>query len=174
VSNNTVSRRSVRLLGCWLSTSLSLLACQAELKLNDGVAKPPADMAMSANNPIPAMLGYIDINKDLESPALGCTNQVSACHGGSNPAGTMALADMAAGDMTKLMSNYNQVKMRVTTTDPANSLILLKLLATSQVGMSHPGGTPFSDTNNPMYQRWLVWIQLGAPFDQVPTMGGGG
>jgi hypothetical protein len=156
---------------------LSLSACQGELKLNDGVAMPPKDMAQPSGggDDIPAMLGFADINKDLDvPPGLGCTNQVGACHGGATPTGQMALLDMASGDMAKLMSNFTNVTARVNTSDPPNSLLLKKLLSPSAGGTSHVGSSYFQDTNNGMYKRWLVWIQLGAPFDPVSTMGGGG
>lgn len=131
-------------------------------------------MAKPADD-VPALLGFADINKDMDTPpGLGCTNQIGACHGGTSPTGVMALADMASTDMAKLMTNYNNVKMRVNTSDPANSLLLLKMLSAAAGGTNHTGGTYFQDKNNGMYKRWLVWIQLGAPFDQVSTMGGGG
>ncbi len=145
--------------------------------LNAGVATPPLDMtAPTMQSVIPAMIGYADINTDIDvPPGLGCTNQVSACHGGTNPSGMMMLVDMAAGDMTKLMANYTQVTMRVNTQAPASSLLLLKLLSVSAGGTPHTGGNSyFADTNAPMYQRWLVWIKLGAQFPEVSTMMGGG
>lgn len=184
MSNITVSRhndvsyraRSLILgLGLTLSlgATLSLVGCQGELKLNDGVAKPPIDMAVV--NCLPPTIGYADINKDLDTPpGLGCTNQIGACHGGATPTGQLALADQAAGDMVKLMSNYNNVKMRVNTGDPASSLLLLKMLSTSAGGTSHVGGTYFQNTDNCMYKSWLAWIQLGAQFDAVSTAGVGG
>ena len=156
-----------------MGLGLSLAACQGELKLNDGVNKPPADMAMAKC--VPASIGFADINKDIDTPpGLGCTNQISACHGGATPTGQMALVDQAAGDMTKLMNNYNNVKMRVNTADPANSVLLLKMLAASAGGTSHSGGTYFQNQSNCMYKSWLAWIKLGAPFDATSTAGAGG
>ena len=78
------------------------------------------------------------------------------------------------GDMTKLMNNYNNVKMRVNTSDPPSSLLLLKMLAASAGGTSHNGGTYFQNQSNCMYQSWLAWIKLGAPFDSTSTSGAGG
>jgi hypothetical protein len=130
------------------------------------------DMAMSSSG-IPPTLGYADINADLDTktPGLGCTLPSGGCHGGTNPTGKMALLDGAAGDMAKLMANYAEVVQRVDKTTPANSLLLTKPLNST---VPHQGGTFFQSTNTPMYRRWLVWIQLGAPFDPVSTAGNGG
>ena len=164
------------LFGCFaaLVALAPLSGCQGALNLNDGVARPPADMTMVMNNDIPAMLGFADIYRDMDTPpGLGCTNQISACHGGTTPTGKMALLDMSSGDMAKLMTSYAQVQMRVTTSDPANSLLLLKMLSSSAGGVTHTGGTYFQDKNNAMYKRWLKWIELGAPFEETSTTGGG-
>lgn len=118
-------------------------------------------------------ISFATIYKDLDAPTLGCTTQISACHGGASPTGLMALDSMAASDMAKLMNSYNQVKARVDTANPANSLILKKPLATGAGGTQHTGGNLFfMDTNNVIYKRWLLWIQLGANFDSVPVGGG--
>jgi len=158
-----------------LCSGLSLLACQGELKLNDGVAMPPNDLAQPKDE-LPATLGFADIYKDMDTPpGLGCTNQVPSCHGGATPTGQMALLDMAAGDMTKLMTTYTNVSARVNTSDPAGSLLLLKMLNSAAGGTSHAGGPYFQDQNNSMYKRWLAWIKLGAKFESVSTasLGGG-
>lgn len=148
----------------------AFVGCQGELKLNDGVGVNPVDMSGGGSS-IPANIGFADIYKDLDaSTGLGCTNQVSACHGGTNPAGLMALQDMSAQDMTKLMANYTQVLARVDTSNPSNSKLLSKPLDVGKGGVSHVGGNAyFPDTSHPMYQRWLVWVQLGAKFESVPT-----
>jgi hypothetical protein len=185
VSNITVSHKTDHVWGwawartlCasgWAVSVFALGACQGELKLNDGVAKPPQDMTMAKPEELPATIGYADINRDMDTPpGLGCTNQISGCHGGATPTGKLALADMAAQDMAKLMGNYTQVQSRITTSDPPNSLLLLKMLSTAAGGTAHSGGTYFQDKSNIMYRRWLVWIQLGAPFEAVSTSGSGG
>lgn len=172
----TFSSRKYPPISAWalcLCSGLSFAACQGELKLNDGVNKPPVDMAMV--NDIPPNIGFEDIYKEMDAPpGLGCTNQIGACHGGATPTGQMALTDMAAGDMAKLMTNYTSVTARVNTGDPQASVLLLKMLAASAGGTSHVGGTYFQSTSNPMYKRWLVWIQLGAKFESVSTAGAGG
>jgi hypothetical protein len=152
-----------------------LLGCQGELKLNDGVGANPVDMK-GGGSVIPANIGFADIYKDLDAgTGLGCTNQVSACHGGTNPTGLMALQDMSAQDMAKLMTNYTQVVARVDTSNPSNSKLLTKPLDVGQGGVAHVGGNAyFPDKSNPMYQRWLVWVQLGAKFESVPTGASGG
>lgn len=129
---------------------------------------------MVMNNDIPAMLGFANIYRDMDtSPGLGCTLQSSGCHNGATPTGKMSLDSMASGDMAKLMASYTQVKDRTLASDPPNSLILLKMLSASAGGVSHSGGTFFQDKNNAMYKRWLKWIELGTPFDPVSTSGGG-
>lgn len=171
----TFSSRKYPPISAWVLclSGLSFAACQGELKLNDGVNKPPADMATV--NDIPPTIGFADIYKEMDAPpGLGCTNQISACHGGATPTGQMALTDMASADMAKLMDNYTNVMARVSTTDPPSSLLLKKMLAASAGGTSHVGGNYFQSTSNAMYKRWLVWIQLGAKFESVSTAGAGG
>lgn len=150
-------------------TLASLVGCQGELKLNDGVGVPPKQMMSSYQ--LPATLSFADIYKDLDAgTGLGCTNQVSGCHGGTNPTGLMALQDMSAQDMAKLMANYTQVKERVDTAAPTNSKLITKPLDLNQGGVAHVGGNFYlPDTSNPMYQRWLCWVQLGANFDATST-----
>lgn len=145
------------------------VGCQGELKLNDGVGAGPRDMATASA--IPANLGFVDINSDLQ--ALGCTNNIGACHGGTNPTGLMALQDGAGQDMAKLMANYNSVvPLRVDTTNPSDSKLVKKPLDKAQGGTDHVGGNAFfPDKSNPMYQRWVKWVQLGAKFETVPTGG---
>jgi hypothetical protein len=118
-------------------------------------------------------ISFATVYKDLDSPSLGCTNQIPACHGGATPTGMMALDSMAGTDMTKLMASYNQVKMRTTVSDPSSSLIVKKPLATAAGGVAHVGGNGFfKDTNDAVYKRWLLWIQLGAQFESVSVNGG--
>lgn len=152
-----------------------LVACQGELKLNDGVGASPVDMK-GGGVVLPANIGFADIYKDLDvGTGLSCTNQLSPCHGGTNPTGLMALQDMAAQDMAKLMANYTQVVARVDMNNPSNSKLLTKPLDLGQGGTPHVGGNSyFPDKSNPMYQRWLIWVQLGAKFESVPTGAGGG
>jgi hypothetical protein len=59
------------------------------------------------------------------------------------------------------------VLTRVNTTMPDQSLILQKMLKTSTV--SHSGLKPFDTISDPIYQRWLLWIQKGAKFESVAT-----
>jgi hypothetical protein len=151
-------------------------ACQGELKLSGSVTAPP-DMTAAPINTTPATLGFANIYGDMET--LGCT--LSACHGGATPAGNFSIQPMASSDMTKLMANYTTTKVRVNTSSASMSLLLLKLQPTGQGGTPHTGGNMFfPNTSNSMYKNWLLWIQLGAPYDPVPTgagtvdMAGGG
>ena len=115
------------------------MGCQGELKLNDGVGAAP--MQMMTSYKLPSTLGFLDVYKDLDAgTGLGCTNQVSGCHGGTNPTGLMALQDMSAQDMTKLMANYTQVKARVDTAAPTNSKLISKPLDLGKGGTPHVGG----------------------------------
>ena len=72
---------------------------------------------------------------------------------------------------TALMANYMQIMARVNTAMPDQSLLLQKTLTISSV--SHGGIKPFNNATDAAYQRWLLWIQLGAQFDAVSTTGQG-
>jgi hypothetical protein len=63
------------------------------------------------------------------------------------------------------LSNYNDIHKDCTTLDclggGANSLLLTKPL---QGSVTHGGIKPFASTSDPTYQRWLAWINGGAPY----------
>jgi hypothetical protein len=127
-----------------------------------------ADMASVGT---PGQISFADIERDMEKGSFGCANGAGGCHGGTMPTGVMKLAMNASQDMTALMGNFMQVTamMRVTPATPDQSLLLLKTLMTSTT--SHLGIKPFANAQDPSYQRWLLWIQLGANFQPVPTTG---
>jgi hypothetical protein len=145
-----------------------LLACQGALKLNDpGEVRDMATAPDLAGEPTPGFISFADINRDLDRFEYGCTNGFSSCHGGATPTGLMSLEKNANQDMTTLMANYSAVLTRVNTTMPDQSLILQKMLKTSTV--AHSGLKPFDTISDPIYQRWLLWIQKGAKFESVAT-----
>lgn len=98
-----------------------------------------------------------DVQGDLDR--LGCT--ASACHGGSSSPVILASPSTTA-DWT---SNYNDIRVDCTTLDciggGTNSLLLTKPLVAS---IPHTGTKPFASTSDPTYQRWLAWINAGAPY----------
>ena len=87
-----------------------------------------------------------DIETDIEN--LGCSN--AACHGGAQ---TPVLKNGQAA------ANYTNFVMDAMS--GANSLVLTKNLQGS--GMTHAGGIKFTSTSDPVYQRWLKWINAGNP-----------
>lgn len=160
---------------CHVGPSLALClllgsgGCQGELKLTNGPPPQIVDLR-PPENPVPPLISFATINKDLDpTPGLNCTSPVTGCHGAPMPTGKMALLDMAQQDMTRLMANYDEVKTRVNTATPADSVLLLKLLAPSAGGSGHVGGVYFMDKNAAMYKRWLAWITVGAKFEEVAS-----
>ena len=97
---------------------------------------------------------------------LGCA-QVDACHKG--PAGSDARMRVLDEDKRR---SYDSV--RVFATRGAISELLTYPLNTGE-GAKHLGGRKFDNPLDPDYQRWLEWIQLGAPFtDDGGVASGGG
>jgi len=115
----------------------------------------------------PGQISFADIERDLERTNFSCANGTKGCHGTATPTGVMKLTQNASLDATSLMGNYQEVLMRVNTAMPDQSLILQKTLITSTV--SHAGIKPFDTAQDATYKRWLLWIQLGAHFEPVPT-----
>ena len=120
---------------------------------------------------LPGTISFADIERDLEKGNFGCANGSGSCHGGTKPAGAMIITPGASIDMTALMANYAEVMSRVNTAMPDQSLLLEKTLITSSV--SHAGIKPFATAQDASYQRWLLWIKLGANFAAVSTSGQG-
>lgn len=109
--------------------------------------------------------GFRSVYMNMDSPGFQCTNAIAACHGGSSPSGIAKYSPMGLMDMMALLSTYQEVYKDVNLTTPEQSLFLRKLLSTAAGGLSHAGGTYFANTTDPTYQRWLAWIQMGAPFE---------
>jgi hypothetical protein len=148
-----------------------LLACQGELKLNNPEqVTSPLDFAVEADlagdpGTMPGFVSFADIQRDLERSGYLCTNP--GCHSGNNPPGMMIVTPNALGSMAALQQNYSEVKARVNTSNPETSVLLQKTLKTDPT--MHSGIKPFNDTSDPVYQRWLTWIRLGAKFEPVST-----
>lgn len=146
-------------------------ACQGELKLlntNNGGTTPTADMAME-ETPVEDVISFLQINKDMDQPALGCTSPISACHGGEMPVGVMKLKANGPRDMAVLMENYLQAKAepRVNLAMPEASTLLTKPLAT-KMDVPHTGGkTYFRNEMDTFYVRWLKWVRCGAKLEEV-------
>jgi len=100
---------------------------------------------------------FPDIQMDLD--AKGCT--LTACHGAMGTGAVMYIKPMATAQ-ADIDANYLQVNPpEVNLTAPAQSKLLLNPLARS--GSGHAGTTPFANTNDHTYQKWLGWISNGAP-----------
>ncbi len=146
------------------------LGCQGSLELTSpGTVNDLAMASDMASVVQPGTISFASIEADMEKPTFSCTNGTSGCHGGTMPTGVMQLAPMASMDMVALMNNYQQVLARVTVAQPDQSKLLLKTLQTSTT--SHAGIKPFANAQDPTYQRWLLWIQLGANYAAVSTSG---
>ncbi len=131
-----------------LIAAFAAAGCTGELRELDGdMASGGGDAAMQQS------LAYATaIQGDLDG--RGCTSM--ACHGGGTPpmhvlANATAPADLAA--------NWGEVKARASS--GTSSLLLTKNLAGSMD--MHTGGKPFASTMDATYQRWLAWIEAGAP-----------
>ncbi len=93
-----------------------------------------------------------DIQADIDSK--GCTNM--ACHGGTtNPPQLKAMATAQAD----IDSNYANFTANCNTTVPDQSNVLKTMLPNG----GHGGGVQFQSTSDPIYQRWLAWVQAGEP-----------
>jgi hypothetical protein len=93
------------------------------------------------------------IQMDLDTQ--GCT--AAACHGGTQA----PVVKMGATAQADIDSNYMHVMVDVNMTAADQSLLLTKPLQNS--GVTHSGTKPFASTSDATYQRWLAWIQAGAP-----------
>jgi hypothetical protein len=110
----------------------------------DGPGSPDLAMAKTTFDP--------SVQNDLDT--MGCSQ--NACHGSGII--NLNLVEKPAS-MADVDANYAEVKQRASS--GAMSLLLLKNLKGS--GQSHGGGMPFATTMDPTYQRWLAWINDGAP-----------
>jgi hypothetical protein len=104
-----------------------------------------ADLAVAAPHFNPTIQADID--------ALGCS--AASCHGGAQTP-VLKRMPIAAADIT---TNYDDFKAEAM--NGAQSNILVKNLAGS--GVTHTGGSSFASTSDPIYQRWLAWINAGTP-----------
>lgn len=156
-----------------LAGALSLfgVGCQGALNLTQPGTVSDMTVAPDLAEALPGTISFADIERDLEKGNFGCANGSGSCHGGAQPVGVMVITPGASIDMTALMANYMQILTRVNTATPDQSLLLDKTLITSTV--SHGGIKPFATAQDASYQRWLLWIQLGANFAAVSTSGQG-
>jgi len=90
------------------------------------------------------------INADIQ----GCA--ASFCHGG-----TQIPLLKTGTDAATITANYMSFSTEAKKAAGAMSPVLLKNLVGS--GVSHGGGTPFRDTTDETYVRWLAWINAGYP-----------
>jgi hypothetical protein len=141
--------------GCVL---VMMAGCTGDLvELNatrdQGTGGGPPDMAQAGGGEMgPSNLKfYPDIQNDIDT-VEGCS--AVGCHGGTQIP-VLKMGATAANDQ----GNYAAFINDVNTGAPDQSLVLTKNLP----GASHGGGAKFSGTQDVVYQRWLGWIQAGAP-----------
>ena len=154
----------------WLPFALGALgACTGDLTMLDaalsdgGGVADAGDLGARDLGPSPPVKFAPTIQRDLD--ALGCS-AASACHGGAAPMHVVAGATLP----TDLAANYAEVLARAM--NGASSSLLKKPLLGS--GTSHAGTQPFVSTSDPTWQRWLHWVEAGAPsgIGDPPDMSG--
>jgi hypothetical protein len=94
---------------------------------------------------------YPDIQMDIDN-VEGCSTV--GCHGGTQIP-VLKNGATAANDQ----GNYAAMMTEINLAAPDQSPVLTKNLP----GASHGGGAKFTGTQDPIYKRWLGWIQAGAP-----------
>lgn len=141
------------------TASIDLQSGQVDAGGEDQARADMSETAAADMTTVPDLLPqqpyYFDpiIQKDLD--ALGCAS--GSCHGTKAPvliSHPITIVDVDA--------NYNA--LAIDTHSGPTSLILTKTLATS--GIQHADNSspakPFASTGDPVYQRWLLWINAGA------------
>lgn len=124
--------------------------------LSVGAAVDMAQGTTGEMGPLPSAKFSPDIQSDLD--AKGCT--ITACHGTSGNGSVMYVKPMATAQ-ADIDANYTSVMAEINMGAPDQSPLLRNPLAGS--GSGHAGTTPFANTQDPTYQKWLAWIQAGAP-----------
>lgn len=99
---------------------------------------------------------FPDVQMDLD--AKGCT--ITACHGAQGTGAIMYIKPNATAQ-ADIDANYTSAMNEVNQTAPDQSKLLTKPLTGS--GVTHSGTKPFASTTDATYQKWLGWIQAGAP-----------
>ena len=121
------------------------------------LAEPPASPDGGGGGDVdlaqPVQTLHFDPTIQADIDNLGCS--ASSCHGGTQ---VPVLKRLPATDADKT-ANYNAFKAEAM--NGANSNVLVKNLAGS--GVTHTGGSSFASTQDPIYQRWLTWINEGNP-----------
>jgi predicted CxxxxCH...CXXCH cytochrome family protein len=146
-----------------ISTALVFIVisgCTGDL-VELGTGGPKGDMAMATggqdqgmdSGTVPTTAKFFpDIQMDIDTK--GCTN--AACHNNAtNPPALKAMATAQAD----IDANYMNFMSDCNPTAPEQSLVLAPMLP----GGGHLGGQQFASTADPIYMKWLAWIQAGAP-----------
>ena len=118
---------------------------QAPSGQDDAAPAAPTDMAAPPVHFDPTIQADID--------SLGCS--AASCHGGTQVP-ILVRMPAAATDKT---NNYDHFKSEAMMGELSN--ILVKNLVAS--GVTHTGGSSFAAKTDPIYQRWLLWIEQGNP-----------
>jgi hypothetical protein len=112
---------------------------------NDLGLESPRDMTQAITHFDPTIQADID--------NLGCS--AASCHGGTT-APLLVQRPVAATDK---QDNYDDFKAEAMM--GAASKVLVENLSGSSV--THAGGSAFASKTDPIYQRWLLWIDQGNP-----------
>jgi hypothetical protein len=119
--------------------------------LSPAPADPDAAAPATDDGAAVGVTFYPTIAADID--ALGCSN--ASCHGGAAPMHLVAGASSA----TDRAQTYDAFRAHAMSGE--SSPVLVKNLAGS--GVAHGGGSNFASTSDPIYRRWLAWIQAGDP-----------
>jgi hypothetical protein len=112
---------------------------------NQDMGGGTADLAQAAPHFAPTLQADID--------SLGCS--AASCHGGTQ----IPLLKRLPITQADIDANYAAFKAEAVNGEQSN--ILVKNLAGS--GVTHTGGSSFAAESDPIYQRWLAWINGGTP-----------
>jgi hypothetical protein len=109
---------------------------------------PPPDLAGGSPQTV-----HFDptIQNDIDN--LGCSG--GGCHGGTQTPVLLHAPTSTTDKMNNLTSFISVANAG------ENSPALQKNLAGDMI--SHAGGKPFQSASDPVYVRWLAWIQAGNP-----------
>jgi hypothetical protein len=119
---------------------------------NTDASPTGGDMAGSMNGELGTQAYHFnpDINNDLQN----CGAATTGCHRSGQ---TTVL--VPGTDTTTVQANYTNFMAVANQAMGENSPALAHLLP----GAGHGGGTIFTSKTDPMYVRWLAWINQGDP-----------
>ena len=124
---------------------------------DQGTGGGPPDMAQGSGGEMGPNSAKFSPDIQMDLDAKGCT--LTACHGTMGNGSVMYIKPMATAQ-ADIDTNYTNLMNEVNKTAPDQSPLLTKPL---NPGVTHSGTKPFASTADATYQKWLGWIQAGAP-----------